>query len=494
MFRAGSLAFRGLLAIGLMFGFYALAVAIAWGLLYVPYAEIVYFNRLDPRIAFFCIVSAGIVLWSVVPRPDHFEAPGPELETSQQPELFRLLDSVRSATAQDPPKNVYLIPEVNAWVAQRGGFMGIGSRRVMGLGLPLMQVLTVDQLRAVLAHEFGHYYGGDTMLGPWIQKTRMGILRTVGSLSQSWIRLPFTAYARLFFRITNAISRQQEFAADALAARIAGPRPLGDGLKQIHRAAAAFGPYWQNEFAPALQYQVRPPLGQGFASFLLHKQVAANVDSALEQILATARVDPYDSHPPLPERCAALERFENVSGGGDTRASVELLNGLPELERDLLGIAVHPELKNARPVAWSEIPELVWYPNWRDQVHRQAEALRDLTVGDSARLCRDTRALAGEIVFPPGYLPTLEQRQVEARRVVGVAIAVALVDAGWRMQGELGDPITCTRGEEVLEPLALIAKFESGELTPDAWRDYCDHLGISALRLAPAIRVDAHAG
>jgi Zn-dependent protease with chaperone function len=34
--------------------------------------------------------------------------------------------------------------------------MGFGSRRVMGLGLPLLQALNVSQLEAVLAHEFGH--------------------------------------------------------------------------------------------------------------------------------------------------------------------------------------------------------------------------------------------------------------------------------------------------------------------------------------------------
>jgi len=54
------------------------------------------------------------------------------------------------------PKEVYLIADVNASVAQRGGILGVGSRRVVGLGLPLTRILSVAQLRAVLAHEFGH--------------------------------------------------------------------------------------------------------------------------------------------------------------------------------------------------------------------------------------------------------------------------------------------------------------------------------------------------
>ena len=179
-------------------------------------------------------------------------------------------------------------------------------------------------------------------------------------------------------------------------------------------------------------------------------------------------------------------QFSHASGGNDNRPSIGLLSGLPELERDLLSIAVHPELRNARPVDWNEIPKLVWYPNWREQVMRQAEALKEMTVGDAAQLCRDPQVLASEIVFPPGYLPDLEQRRVEARRIVGVALAVALVDAGWRMQGELGDPITCTHGREVLEPLAQVAKFESEELATGVWHEYCDRLGIGALSLVPA--------
>ena len=81
------------------------------------------------------------------------------------------------------PTEVYLVADVNAFVTTRGGFMGFGSRRVMGLGLPLLQTLGVRELRAVLAHEFGHYHGGDTKLGPWIYKTRAAIGRTLQGLA-----------------------------------------------------------------------------------------------------------------------------------------------------------------------------------------------------------------------------------------------------------------------------------------------------------------------
>jgi Zn-dependent protease with chaperone function len=72
--------------------------------------------------------------------------------------------------------------------------MGYGCRRVMGLGLPLLSILTIAQFRAVLAHEFAHYYEGDTGLGPWVFKTQLAIIRIFRTLdrwgnwhgSQSW--------------------------------------------------------------------------------------------------------------------------------------------------------------------------------------------------------------------------------------------------------------------------------------------------------------------
>ena len=51
-------------------------------------------------------------------------------------------------------------------------------------------------------------------------------------------------------------------------------------------------------------------------------------DGALQSALATETTDPYDSHPSLPERCAALEGVGSTSHG-DARPAIALLNDLP---------------------------------------------------------------------------------------------------------------------------------------------------------------------
>ena len=52
------------------------------------------------------------------------------------------------------------------------------------------------------------------------------------------------------------------------------------------------------------------------------------------------------------------------------------------------------------------------------------------TVADAALLCREPRAIARNIVFPAGCLPDMEQGCGKARSLIGIAPAVALVDAG----------------------------------------------------------------
>ena len=82
------------------------------------------------------VILGLTILWSLIPRRDKFEAPGPVLNRQECPHLFAELDRIASDLKEEMPAEVYLIPQMNAWVAERGGVMGFGRRRVMGIGLP----------------------------------------------------------------------------------------------------------------------------------------------------------------------------------------------------------------------------------------------------------------------------------------------------------------------------------------------------------------------
>ncbi|HKB18509.1 MAG TPA: M48 family metallopeptidase, partial [Candidatus Dormibacteraeota bacterium] len=168
-----SLRLRVVLAVALTFGFYALALGLMAAMVWVLFEP-----NVPGRVLGFCIFGVVVIGISIIPWPRRFVPPGPLLNPAGQAPLFAELQGVASAVGETMPAEVYISPEMNAGVLQRR------RRRVMVLGLPLMQVLTVNEMRAVLAHEFGHYHGGDTRLGPWIYRTREAIERIVQNASR----------------------------------------------------------------------------------------------------------------------------------------------------------------------------------------------------------------------------------------------------------------------------------------------------------------------
>src|SRR5688572_19101221 len=198
-----SLAFRPFLAGSLTVSFSAFAIGLAVLLLLVPWFQWKETHEFSIRLALFCIVGVGAILWGVLPRFEAFVPPGPRLTARTQPRLFEVLRSVAADAGQEMPAEVYLVPDLNAGVLQRGGLLGFGGRRVMVLGLPLLSALRVTEFRAVLAHEFGHYLGGETRLGPWIYRTREAIGRTIRTLAEadSLLRFVFQWYGNAFLLI-----------------------------------------------------------------------------------------------------------------------------------------------------------------------------------------------------------------------------------------------------------------------------------------------------
>ena len=67
------------------------------------------------------VVTAGVMLWSLVPKRVKFAAPGLLLDSASQPRLFSEINAIAAALNESMPSEVYMIGEVNALVAERGG-------------------------------------------------------------------------------------------------------------------------------------------------------------------------------------------------------------------------------------------------------------------------------------------------------------------------------------------------------------------------------------
>jgi len=87
MVPGSSLAVRAVLAIALMVLFYALAVAGTTALMWIGVTLLETLGSMRGRgviaialIGLACLAAAAVVIWSVLPRFDRFEPPGPDRE------------------------------------------------------------------------------------------------------------------------------------------------------------------------------------------------------------------------------------------------------------------------------------------------------------------------------------------------------------------------------------------------------------------------------
>ena len=461
---------RAALAVLLTIGFYGLALGIAGVLLFVVWLFWVNGHGVN-RFSLFCLIGAGVILWSILPRPQRFEAPGPTLQAAEHPRLFAELTDVATRVGEPMPHEVYLVPDVNAGVRERGGLMGIGGRRVMLLGLPLLTVLTISQMRAVLAHEFGHYHGGDTRIAPWVYRTREAIIRTIRHLSgsSSVLHLPFVWYGNLFLRVTQAISRRQEYLADALAARTVGARSLIDGLRIIFGAAEAYPSYWRSEIVPVLSAGYLPPIADGFDQFLRQPAIVDEVTRITKEEMTAPNNDPLDSHPSLPDRIKALNALPPGPEPPADPMALSLLADGAAMERGLGASLMKPGTPALRPLAWDDVGIQVLIPSWEGRLKQDAQLLSGQTVADLPSLA------------PPS---TSDETFRRARTVsMGAALAVALASAGWSVDALPGAPPILRRASDIVEPFRVAQELASGELSAQAWGERCTALGIGELRL-----------
>src|SRR5262249_52855078 len=108
--------------------------------------------------------------------------------------------------------------------------------RALILGLPLLRVLTLAELRAVLAHELAHLARGDATRAARSARFVEGLGRALERCGPS-ARGPLGTWARLCHRLSSRligpIARGQEARADRSAAVIAGGTAAASALVKV---------------------------------------------------------------------------------------------------------------------------------------------------------------------------------------------------------------------------------------------------------------------
>ncbi len=221
-----------------------------------------------------------------------------EVSPAEAPELHRMIDEL-SINARLPKPKVYVInsPSPNAFATGRNP-----QHAAVAATTGIMQLLSYDELRGVMAHELAHIRNRDTLIQT-VVATIAGTIMFLAQMAQ-WAAL-FGGLNRsddddgggnvigllvsIFIApiaatlIQLAISRAREYVADAGGAEISGqPLALASALQRLEAGAAA-RPMRVN---PAMShlFVVQPFRGSGLSGL-------------------------FSTHPPIAERVARLQQM-----------------------------------------------------------------------------------------------------------------------------------------------------------------------------------------
>lgn len=191
-----------------------------------------------------------------------------EICRTDEPGLFRLIEEIVNEVNTDFPKKVYLSADVNAAVFYDSSFwsMFFPVKKNLQIGMGLVNMVTESELKAILAHEFGHFSQKSMKLGSYVYNVNQVIFNLLYENEsyekniQRWADVNgyFLVFVVLAVKITEGIkwvlrklygvvnknymglSREMEFHADEIAASVAGSEPIKSSLLRMTLADHAF--------------------------------------------------------------------------------------------------------------------------------------------------------------------------------------------------------------------------------------------------------------
>ncbi|MET9450995.1 M48 family metalloprotease [Streptomyces cinerochromogenes] len=391
---------RALRALVLLLGFYLLSLVLLAALIGL---DVLVFSwghgPLTAKVGFVTVLLAIPVVRGMLMlrTPKGEDVPGIPVTEADEPRLWALVRDIAAAAGTRAPDRIVLTGEVNAAVSENPRLLGLlpGPRRLY-LGVPLLTGLTEAQLRSVLAHEFGHFTGGDTRLSALVVRGRVQIARVIGQFHEkaddkvaadrarqerasakrvargrkakqvdttgvgatyrTMARI-YTAYGRFYLRASLSTARGQEFAADLTAARIAGRDATASALREIPVLSASHDFYLESYATLGLQARLMPPRGEFFGGFgrLLTARELELAD--LRSELPEEPAGPYDSHPPIAERVRRIEALPADGRTDEARgAALSLLSDPAHTLAALEDAALAEELlRYPRAAGWEEL-------------------------------------------------------------------------------------------------------------------------------------------
>jgi Zn-dependent protease with chaperone function len=306
-----------------------------------------------------------------------------EVTAQEQPRLFAFINKLADEAGAPRAHRVFLSARVNAAVFYDLTVLNLlfPSRKNLEIGLGLVNSLSLGELKAVLAHEFGHFAQRSMAVGRWVYIAQQiagriiskrdaldGFLRGLSrfDLRVAWvgwvlstvvwsIRSLMETVFRIVVLAQRALSREMELQADLVAVSLTGSDALIHALYRLQVADEA----WERTLAFA-NSEAHSKRGVGDL-FAVQKHITSKLREVLDnphygdvepvpsglaaehRLFKTALGQPprmWSTHPANSEREDNAKRIY-VHAPIDERTAWELFDDVPNLARQLSAQVFH---------------------------------------------------------------------------------------------------------------------------------------------------------
>lgn len=267
-------------------------------------------------------------------EPEEIE--GIPLGREDYPALYAIVCEVSRRVGAPSPDEIRLTHRAECCALESRLFSIKTKRRlVVGLGLPLVAVLTVSELKVILAHELGHISLGDTRLEVFVSRFLDLLRKEANGTPRKWWRwwdplywlscLTFHVLARLL----APARRWHELRADSLSAAVYGGDLAARTLLKDWLVGHEFSRIAASHFLSESPLASRQP--NVFRNFVERWQEfsQAGQDYLERRLREEERPMFWDTHPTVAKRVQTMRRFA-MQEPPDSRP---VRNLLPDFDR-----------------------------------------------------------------------------------------------------------------------------------------------------------------
>ncbi len=314
-----------------------------------------------------------------------------KLKKEEHNQLWSFINKICKETGAPKPKNIYIDPDVNAYVSYSNMWLSLffPIKKELTIGLGLTSCLNLIEFKAVISHEFGHFAQSSMKIGSYINSANTIIHDMIYSRDKwddvldkwrasdirlsaaAWVITPIIWIIRqvlaLFYQFLNimysSLSREMEFNADKVAVSTTGSDAIISALWKLDTGFENWSTTLNNAFLASKKKVF-------VKNLYVHNTIALErnkdeQDNKLENLpkdkrggkkfftdSEVSKANMYASHPPNDKR-EHNAKIPYVHCLEDNRSPWLLFNNDESLQEKMTAL-IHEQYINKKPDVFSE--------------------------------------------------------------------------------------------------------------------------------------------